>query len=65
MAADHKCVLTPAVPLDVQCWDKLMCSFNGASLILDNVPVTAVYTDSCDTAAGVTVTVTGFIVTGQ
>lgn len=29
-----------------------MCTFNGSSLILDNVPVTAVFTDACDTAAG-------------
>ena len=34
-----------------------MCLFNGALVILDNVPVTAVYTDACDKAAG-------FIVTG-
>ena len=63
--ADRKFGLTPAVGLDVLCWDKFMCSFNGASVILDNVPVTAVYTDACGAAAGVTLTVAGFIVTGQ
>ena len=52
MAANHKRELTPAVRLDIQWWDTVMCTFNGSSLILDNVPVTAVFTDACDTAAG-------------
>ena len=52
LAANHKCVLTPAVRLDIQWWETWICSFNGSSLILDNIPDTAVFTDACDTAAG-------------
>ena len=52
IAASHKCVLTPAVRLDIQWWERFMDSFNGSSLIVDNVPCTIVYTDACDTAAG-------------
>lgn len=52
IAARHKCVLTPAVRFDIQWWARFMNSFNGSSLILDNVPSTIVYTDACDTAAG-------------
>ena len=52
IAANHKRVLTQAVRLDIQWWERFMSSFNGCSLILDNVPVTMVYTDACETAGG-------------
>ena len=57
-------MLLPAVFEDIQWWNKFMCTFNGLFLNLNNVPVTPVFRDACDTAAGVTMTVTGFTVSG-
>ena len=37
LTTNHKCVLTPAVRLDIQWWETcIICPFNESSLILDN-----------------------------
>ena len=51
-AAHHKCVISPAIRLDVQWWTKFMSTFNGCSLILDALPATSLSTDACDVGAG-------------
>lgn len=51
-AASHKCIISLGVRLDIDWWNNCMNSFNGSSLILDDMPVTSVCTDACNVAAG-------------
>ena len=63
-AANHKRVLTQAVQLDSQWWEHFMSSFNGCSLILDNVPIQLCILMHVRQLEVVTVRVTGYIVIG-
>ena len=47
-AAHHKCVISPAIRLDIQWWTNFMSIFNGCSLILEALPATSLSTDACD-----------------
>ena len=51
-AAHHKCVISPAIRLDIQWWTNFKSIFNGYSLILDALPATSQSTDACDVGAG-------------
>ena len=51
-SANHKCVLTLEVRMDIQWWKELMHSFNGMSLIINKVSDVIVHTDACDLGAG-------------
>ena len=41
-----------------------MASFNGRSMLLDQQPISSVFTDSCELAGAVYSMVTGFMSTG-
>ena len=51
-AEHHKCVISPAIRLDIKWWTNFMSIFNGCSLILDALPATSFSTDACDVGAG-------------
>ena len=51
-ASDHKIKLSGGIRADITWWQSFMASFNGRSLLLDHQPITSVFTDSCDVAAG-------------
>ena len=51
-AANHKCVISQEVRLDIEWWKVFMTSFNGSSLMLDDRPVVSVSTDACNIGAG-------------
>ena len=51
-ASDHKIKLSGGIRADITWWQSFMASFNGRSLLLDHQPITSIFTDSCDVAAG-------------
>ena len=48
----HRTILTGEVRKDLLWWSHFLETFNGKSVILDEVPIEAVFTDACDEAAG-------------
>ena len=51
-AAHHKIRLSGNIKADISWWQSFMATFNGRSMLLDHQPITSVFTDSCDMAAG-------------
>lgn len=51
-ADNHKVRLSGNIRADISWWQSFMTSFNGKSMLLDHQPITSVFTDSCDLAAG-------------
>lgn len=50
--SSHKLRISQHMSQDLHWWHSFMVHFNGKSLLLDKVPVTAVYTDACSAGAG-------------
>lgn len=50
--SSHKLRISQHMSQDLHWWHSFMVHFNGKSLLLDKVPVTAVYTDACSIGAG-------------
>ena len=48
----HKVLVKGDFLLDIQWWKMFMHQFNGVAAVLDRTPITCVYTDACDKAAG-------------
>ena len=48
----HRARLGPTVMADIQWWENFIESFNGKSFILEDRPVSAVYTDACTEGGG-------------
>lgn len=51
-ADDHKIRLSGSIRADISWWQSFIASFNGRSMLLDHQPISSVFTDSCDIAAG-------------
>ena len=51
-ASDLKIKLSCSIRADITWWQSFMASFSERSLLLDHQPITSVFTDSCDVAAG-------------
>lgn len=51
-ASDHKIKLSGGIRADITWWQNFMASFNGRSMLLDQQPITSVFTDSCNIACG-------------
>jgi len=58
-------VLDPASRDDVDWWDSCIHLFNGRQIMLDRQPITSVFTDACNSGAGVSMEVIGFTLTGM
>ena len=51
-ADDHRIRLSGSIRADIFWWHSFIETFNGKSMLLDHQPITSVFTDSCDLAAG-------------
>lgn len=48
----HKTRITGELLADITWWQQFMSTFNGKSIILDNLPITSVATDACTVGGG-------------
>ena len=51
-ADDHKVRLSVSIRADISWWQSFVETFNSKSILLDHQPITSVFTESCDLAAG-------------
>ena len=50
--ASHRSIISCEVRNDLLWWFSFLKTFNGRSVVLDKQPITCVYTDACNEAAG-------------